>query len=114
MTSQTEISRIEDQINGKLNQVEQHVNGLPTLIEKLRYIETSFPTDDDTLKKVARQAQMAEFQHAAPLFADAAEQAVPDVTELSGFGVYAAMAVQGLLSTTCYDKVIKSYQHNPV
>lgn len=94
--------------------ISQQLDTLPTLVEKLRFIEKSFPTDDETLKQVAREAGLMQYKHEMPLFADQAETEVPEVTELSVLDVYAGLAILVSIATHYFDAAIQAYSGNPL
>lgn len=92
----------------------ENLERLPTLVDKLRFIETSLPTDEKTLKQIAHEVRIEAYKQEMPLFADLAEEEVLEVTGLSGAEVYGCLAVQVLRISYYCDAVIESYKSNPI
>jgi len=94
------------------NQILEQIEGMPTLVGKLRFIEGIFPTDDASLKKVAQKAQIASIEKEMPLFAGHIE--VPEVTEMSRIDVWCTIAHQVGFASHYSDLTIEQYSQNPV
>jgi len=96
------------------NELIEKLESLPALVEKLRFVESSFPTDSENLKRVIYEGKIESYKHQMPLFADLAETEVQEVTELFGGDIYVALAAQAVRSSHFSDTVIESYKSNPL
>lgn len=98
-------------MNKTTNQILKQVEGLPTLVDKLRFIEDRFPTDEDTLKQVVQRVQREAVEQELPLFAEHIE--IPEVEKLSGIDTYDVIAYQVANVSQYSDFVIRQYAQNP-
>ncbi len=94
------------------NQIMEQVEKLPTLVNKLRFVDENFPTDNDVLKKAYQKALTLSLKRQFPLFAKQIKPSEP--RELSGAETYIAIAYQMLHINHYSDVIIESYSSNPV
>lgn len=96
----------------KNNQILKQVEELPTLVDKLRFVEETFPIEGDALEKAFQEALTLSLKRQFPLFAEQIKPSEPK--ELSGAEDYIAIAYQILHVNKYSDIIIEQYSQNPI